>query len=336
VEREWRWLGMSLLVLFTVLLGWFMNASLHRKEAPLPVKPLLLTPGSALYGVSFSHGQEGWAVGRFGLIIHSDDGGKTWKKQTSGTMLALSSVSAADPRQVFAVGTGGTILATRDGGQHWEKQASGTGQHLLEVQALTATEVYVVGGFGTMLTTMDGGRTWVQHSLPWDKLIPDLIQQNGPVSPNLNSVFFVSKQSGWVVGEFGLILHTDDGGQTWNLKRYGADLPQLSAVAFSDPLDGLVAGQNGTLLRTTDGGRHWTPVDLGTKRSFYAISVEERRGVVVGEGAVFLTEDGGATWRAMKPFPENVALSAVASFGSGAIAVGPAPIIAPIDFGNGS
>jgi photosystem II stability/assembly factor-like uncharacterized protein len=334
MKKAHRALGTALLLMFAAFLGWFMMASLLRKEPAEAFKPRVLTSDAALYGVTFSNHSDGWAVGRFGLILRSDDGGKSWKKQPSGTMLALTAVSAAGPEHAFAVGSAGVLLATSDGGHTWQRQTSGTQNHLLDVQALNPADAYVVGAFGTMLSTTDGGRSWVKHSLPWNDLIPTIIKNAGPVAPNLNSVFFVSKTEGWVVGEFGLILHTEDGGKTWVSQRYGSDLPQLAAIAFNGPLKGFAAGQEGALLRTTDGGQHWIPVDIGTKHGLYALSLEGSRGIVAGNGVVFLTDDDGSTWRPMKSAPENVALSAIATLGDGAVAVGPAPTILPIEFDN--
>lgn len=332
MQRAHRGLGAALLVLFAAFLGWFMVASLLRKEPAVKFKPRLLTAGSSLYGVSFAGDADGWAVGRFGMILYSDDGGKTWKRQSSRTTRALSAVSAIDANHAFAVGNGGIVLATSDGGHTWHRQRSGTANHLLDVQALSSNDVYAVGAFGTVLSTTDSGRTWVKHSLKWSRLIPTVIKNTGPVVPNLNSVFFISPSEGWIVGEFGLILHTDDGGEKWRLQRAGSDLPQLVAVGFRDPLDGVAVGQQGIALRTIDGGAHWTSMNIGTRHGLYGISLGARRGVVVGSGVVLVTNDGGVRWRQMKSVPETTVLSSVARLGgsASAVAVGPGPTIFPI------
>lgn len=330
MQKAHRALGTALLLLFAAFLGWFMVASLLRREPAEKFRPRLLTSGSSLYGVSFSGRADGWAVGRFGVILYSDDCGKTWKHQRSGTTKALSAVSAADSSHAFAVGNGGIVLATSDRGRTWQPQASGTMNHLLDVQALSPSDALAVGAFGTLLSTTDGGSMWVKRALKWSSLIPKVIKDTGPVAPNLNSVFFVSPAQGWIVGEFGLILHTDDGGETWSAQRAGSNLPQLVAVRFRDTLDGLAVGQTGVALRTADGGAHWTPIKTGTKQGLYGISLEGRHGVVVGSGVVLLTDDGGLTWREMKSIPGTMVLSSVTTVGEDAIAVGPGPTILPV------
>ncbi|HSB04835.1 MAG TPA: hypothetical protein VLK23_06525, partial [Thermodesulfobacteriota bacterium] len=45
-----------------------------------------------LFSASFPSEKEGWASGRWGCILHTADGGKTWIRQSTGTDLTLSSV----------------------------------------------------------------------------------------------------------------------------------------------------------------------------------------------------------------------------------------------------
>lgn len=56
------------------------------------------------------------AVGDFGTIIRTDDGGATWTLQSSGTTNSLLGVSFVDANTGIAVGDSGTILRTDDGG----------------------------------------------------------------------------------------------------------------------------------------------------------------------------------------------------------------------------
>ena len=62
----------------------------------------------------------GWAVGTFGSIIATSDGGKTWKSQTSPTRSHLFSIAFADAKNGIAVGSQGTLLLTSNGGAEWK------------------------------------------------------------------------------------------------------------------------------------------------------------------------------------------------------------------------
>ena len=84
---------------------------------------------------------------------------------------------------------------------------------------------------------------------------------------SLADVCFVDAQTGWAVGDRGVIWHTADGGQTWTLQNSGVTC-RLESVQFVDAQNGWVAGgvyqpythtSVGVLLRTRDGGRTWQP-----------------------------------------------------------------------------
>jgi photosystem II stability/assembly factor-like uncharacterized protein len=62
-------------------------------------------------------GKQLWAVGDFGTILESDDGGATWATRNSGTERALFSVLCTpDGKHLWAVGQFGTILESDSGG----------------------------------------------------------------------------------------------------------------------------------------------------------------------------------------------------------------------------
>lgn len=63
-------------------------------------------------------GNEGWAVGRSGTIIHSTDAGNTWTFQTNPATTTLFDVDFSDNLHGLACGYD-IILYTTDGGQNW-------------------------------------------------------------------------------------------------------------------------------------------------------------------------------------------------------------------------
>ena len=61
-----------------------------------------------------------------------------------------------------------------------------------------------------------------------------------------------------VVGEFGLILMSADGGKTWSKQRGGGLFdPQLFAVTCAGEGKVVAAGQRGEILYTADKGLKW-------------------------------------------------------------------------------
>jgi photosystem II stability/assembly factor-like uncharacterized protein len=319
--------GAVLLAIFVAFLGWYFVASYLEHRAAPRIQEKTSTAHDDLLAVDGRQSGNKTAAGKFGLIFTTQDGGKTWQRRPSGTAKALAAVSFADPAHGFIAGSGGAMLASADGGVTWRVQNSGMKDQLLGVHALSTDQAFAVGAFGTLISTADGGRSWSKHELKWDSLIEKIIKEAGYLEPNLNAVYFSSPENGWIVGEFGLVLHTQDGGKSWTAQRYGGDFPQLYALEFFDARRGWAVGQAGSVIQTKDGGQHWSPVALETKRDLYDIALEGERGVIVGDGVVLVSRDGGASWQAGGGATEERWLGGVALKSSEAIAVGAAGTI---------
>lgn len=74
---------------------------------------------------------------------------------------------------------------------------------------------------------------------------------------NLHNSFFVSPDTGWVIGDSGLILHTTDGGTTWTTQTSNTT-KELYGIYFVDNLTGYIVGRCATILKTVDAGQNWT------------------------------------------------------------------------------
>ena len=322
------------------LIAWYFHFT-QGAEPNEPERPLRsFTPHDDLFAVHFTRAGQGWIVGRFGLILHSADGGKNWQPQQSGTDKALTAVSFADGRHGFAVGAGGTVLTTVDGGRTWQRQDSGSKEHLLAVHALNVERAFVVGAFGTILSTQDGGKRWRKHEINWEKLLPRLVRDSGYMEPNLNTLHFVGPNTGWIGGEFGSLLYSGDGGETWNARRYDSALPQILSLAFANEQTGWAVGQKGTFLMTRDAGKQWREISSRLGGDLYAISFDDRSGIAVGDGFIMRADKDASHWLSLEYGRNRPRLNAVAVHGGFAITVGRAGIIHRInlrpDGGKGS
>jgi photosystem II stability/assembly factor-like uncharacterized protein len=132
------------------------------------------------------------------------------------------------------------------------------------------------------------------------------VQNSGTTAP-LYGVSFTDANNGTVVGRYGTILRTTDGGATW-VEQDSGTTNDLKAVSFTDANTGTVVGFNETILRTTDGGATWVEQDsdiLWGRVEFTGVSFTDAFvGLAVGwhvivdvyGGAILQTVDGGATW----------------------------------------
>ena len=114
----------------------------------------------------------GWAVGRDGTIVATEDGGKRWVAQASGTQQWLTSVHFSDATHGWAVGVGGTIVATEDGGKSWLPRQGKTMLPLTSVWADAAGVRLCTVGNGVILNSIDRGASWTRieprrYPAPW-------------------------------------------------------------------------------------------------------------------------------------------------------------------------
>jgi photosystem II stability/assembly factor-like uncharacterized protein len=110
--------------------------------------------------------------------------------------------------------------------------------------------------------------------------------QNSGTNRNLNSLYFVNSNTGWVVGD-SVVLKTTNGGQNW-VSQVIPVQAKINSVHFINENTGFLAGDRnyssyvlGTyVLKTTNGGINWniiysnTPAIIGTAyiRDVYAIN----------------------------------------------------------------
>jgi photosystem II stability/assembly factor-like uncharacterized protein len=64
----------------------------------------------------FADATHGWAVGNYGALFATVDGGRTWAAQDSGTTQSLLAVGASDGMTAWVVTANGQVLATATGG----------------------------------------------------------------------------------------------------------------------------------------------------------------------------------------------------------------------------
>jgi photosystem II stability/assembly factor-like uncharacterized protein len=112
----------------------------------------------------------------------------------------------------------------------------------------------------------------------------------------MKGVWFVDASEGWACGKRNTVIHTTDGGQTWEEQSWG-DQGGLNDLFMVDASTGFVAGHNGRVLRTVD-GETWTELSPPTSENLFGVwFVDGSTGLVCGDdGSLLRTTDGGDTW----------------------------------------
>ncbi len=125
------------------------------------------------------------------------------------------------------------------------------------------------------------------------------LMQTSNASETLNGVFFdPAGRLGWVVGNGGLILSTDDAGATWT--RQTPTTFNLRGVWFTSALEGWAVGDAGTVMHTLNGGTTWSRITspATSENLMHVHFATPSLGWVSGaNGLVLATSDGGDTWQ---------------------------------------
>lgn len=230
--------------------------------------PLQDRSWESYYGVTILPTGRVVLVGDKGLVMTSDDQGKTWRRQQLKKGLKyydLYSVAfTPDGSRGWLVGNAGMIFRSDDHGLTWNPEAppAGVDSALLKLAVADAQTVCAAGEHGVIICSQDGGSTWNLQKIN-DYAFFDIA--------------FTGPTTGFAVGEFSTVVQTSDAGKTWKLvtggdmMKKGAD--PYFAIAFSNPQNALAVGLAGDSLKTTDGGKTWTPGNLPSEhQSLYVIS----------------------------------------------------------------
>ncbi len=126
---------------------------------------------STLTAISFADPQHGWVVGHDAVILHTDDGGKSWTLQNFKPELEkpLLGVLAIDRDHAYAVGAYGLFYRTADGGGSWSavQALRGDALHLYGIRKLGNGDLLVAGEQGFLGLSTDGGKSWSRQKSPY-------------------------------------------------------------------------------------------------------------------------------------------------------------------------
>lgn len=209
-----------------------------------------LPQGNTLRAMSFA-GATGYAVGDFGTLLKTTDGGATWSGLPVGTFGGLTTVQALDASTVFA---GGGCVARRstDGGRSFTairftpvEVACRAG--LRDLSFVTGDVGYLLLDDGRVFATEDGGNAFAPRTA-----VPETRAAGGSAAPA--EIAFLDASTGYATSG-NQVFQTRNGGGSW--RAVGAGPWELARLWFADAQTGFAVGRGGTFLRTDDGGDTW-------------------------------------------------------------------------------
>lgn len=169
-------------------------------------------------------------------------------------------------------------------------QPSALAQHaLINGVAHAGRRLVAAGQRGHILYSDDQGASWRQAAVP---LSGDLVALN-----------FKDASEGWAVGHDAVVLHSADGGASWQRQFDGRKDPQagdkpLLDIWFDGAGHGLAVGAFGLAMCSDDSGLHWNHCEnlLDNPQALHLNAIRAINGAlyVVGEQGLVLRRAAGA------------------------------------------
>lgn len=231
------------------------------------------------------------AVGERGIVLLSDDGGKSWRQAKVPVGVTLTHVKFSGAKTGWIVGHYGVVLHSADAGETWVQQLDGATAAQL---ALTAAQSHA--------RTSPADVAAQRQLTEAERLV-----QDGPDKPFFDLHFFDDKY-GFVIGAYNLMFMTEDGGKTWRPWLDRLDNPKsLHLYAIAGMGETLyIAGEQGLLLRSMDSGKTFHRVaTIPYAGSFFVVALQPSGQVTVAglRGNSFRSVDKGASWKKVEGSP---------------------------------
>jgi len=168
----------------------------------------------------------------------------------------------------------------------------------------------------TLPAAAASAKTWEVVNLP-------IISETPPI---LFDIEFDSKDPklGWIVGNRGTFLQTNDGGKSWAAKSFANLDPdeeinyRFTKVSFKDG-EGWIIGKPAILLHTRDGGSSWERVPLSPKLPGDPYGIVAlgpgKAEMSTSAGAIYVTDNAGRNWKAQVRETIDATLNRVSSSG---------------------
>lgn len=290
--------GWRLVACIALVVPLLAHAGKDRLDTPAYVAP---KASSAMMVDVVRAGNRVVAVGEYGTILYSDTYGKAWQQAAVPVSVTLTAAYFPVPKKGWAVGHDGVVLRSEDGGAHWTKQFDGNAANAL---VLAAAQKRVKDARAASAGAVSGQPAAALQIA--ERALEDAQAgaKFGPSRP-LFDVWFKDESDGIVVGAFGQIFHTSDGGQTWALwgdRIANPDGLHLNAISATAKGVLLIAGEAGKIYRSADGGASWAALDTGYAGQLYGVlGIEEEASremlIAFGFGGhVFRSTDSGSSW----------------------------------------
>ncbi|WP_372741744.1 WD40/YVTN/BNR-like repeat-containing protein [Neptunomonas sp.] len=263
-------------------------------------------------------------VGDYGRVLVSDDQGADWTQIQTPVSVLLTSVYFSDAWQGWAAGHDGVVIHTADGGDSWIRQLDGRQLNQLQLDTYQAL-VDAGGDSKTADLSLEDLELFLDDAM--------VAVEEGPTQPILD-IYFINNQKGFVLGAYGLLLKTEDGGSSWvvlshhvpNPDRFHLNALLVDKKVVNQQVAGqqtlIIAAEAGLLFRSDDQGESWVALDSPYEGSFFGLSSYQDQVLALGlRGHLFASQDHGDSWQQVA-LTRSASISGAATYNDEIMLVG--------------
>lgn len=310
--------------------GYSPEVVLRTHDGGLTWTPLTIPEMTDLYATDFISADTGWVAGTGGKILYTTDAGNTWSDRSLPLSMDIKTVFMFDADTGFVAGAT-TLYKTVNGGLQWSSLASlsncnqitfydhmngiaacdlsirktsnggltwnSYGEGATSVDYVTSTLVYAAS-VTSLLKSTNGGNTWTAPNNFYHQAV---------------AIDFHGSNNGVVLGQYGSIQRTVNGGLNWLNVAGEANFNHFNKIQMVNVSTGYCVAEGGVIMRTTDGGQEWTNIGSTTGGTEYndLYFVNETTGYITGGNKVLKTTNGGTSFTTITVAPSNIVLSAI-------------------------
>jgi photosystem II stability/assembly factor-like uncharacterized protein len=189
----------------------------------------------------------------------------TCMRSNSAAVLSMSTNNSEEDRRSFvtksATGVAATALATSTtfgaplvvnaaASKQWRQIKVPFEDTVYDIDFDSPTHGYIVGARGSFAETNDGGLTWEPRSF-------SNLDAEEEITYRFQVVSF-NNGEGWVLGKPTLLLHTKDGGKSWERIPLSPKLPgEPTGILATGPNSAEMITSSGAVYTTENAGRNW-------------------------------------------------------------------------------
>ena len=184
--------------------------------------------------VWFKDENSGWAVGAFGVVLETLDGGKTWAdisdRLDNPDGFHINAITGDAAGNIYAGSESGVVFRSTFEGARWDRLESGyEGSFFGMLVTSEPSAIFGLGLRGSIMRSLDGGASWQRLETGTDASFAGGVQAGGVI---------------YVVGSSGVLLVSRDGGDTFAKSQLEGN-QSLASVFVLAGEQVLAVGQDG-------------------------------------------------------------------------------------------